>query len=198
MSYDASLFTTSNKSLGIGQGVPTDARSYFYDNSGSFAPRVFSSKNEVLSYLSDPKNRIGHFTIYILENGIVEQYWFRDGTADNQLIKIPTTPQKQIVSIVSSATLSPNAQTDRAMIITALSQNITINSPGAGEQLQEFIFRIKDDGIAIRSITWDTIYRGSADCQLPTQTLLTANCYLKFYFNVETNYWDLVTLINNV
>jgi hypothetical protein len=89
MAYNPSIHTTTNKPIGI-SGKPTEARSYYYD-SGSFSYRLYNSPEEVLSYLNTTTYRTGHFSIFILISGQVKEYWFRDGTADNNLVEKTTS-----------------------------------------------------------------------------------------------------------
>ena len=90
MSYNPSLFTATNKPLGVGQGVPTDARSYYYD-SDTFTNRVFASKAEVLAYMSDLNMRKGHVSYFYYETGIVKEGWWKEGTDDNQFVEKGTS-----------------------------------------------------------------------------------------------------------
>lgn len=86
MPYNPSLHTTSNKPYGI-QGLPIDARSYFYDES-LYSYRVYNNNAEVLSYLNIPDMRRGHFSIFIKDNlGVIYEWWFKDGVADIHLVK---------------------------------------------------------------------------------------------------------------
>ena len=105
---------------------------------------------------------------------------------------------KRIQSISSAATVTPNALTDDAVKITALAVNVTINAPsGTPSPMQELIFRIKDNGSAARTITWDAIYRTSTDLPLPGLTTVARTIYLKFIYNSDDTRWDLIGLINN-
>lgn len=110
MPYNGAKHTVFNKSVGIAQAVPTDARSYYYDEV-LFKYRPYVSTSEVLSYLSIPKYRTGQFPIFInstgtlnpngtITGGVVEEWWFRNGTADGDLVRKytegvpgPTGPQ---------------------------------------------------------------------------------------------------------
>jgi parallel beta-helix repeat (two copies) len=85
MSYNPSLHTVTNKALGIAQANPTDARSYFYDEA-LFKYRPYNSTAEVLTYLDKPDYRTGHVSAFIEEGGVINEYWFKDGTGDNDLV----------------------------------------------------------------------------------------------------------------
>lgn len=95
--YDPSLFTVTNKSLGIAQAVPTDARSQYWDNT-NFVARDYASTNEVWSYLNLPKYRYGHFPIYIhlggalggngvWTGGITQVWFFKDSVGNANLVR---------------------------------------------------------------------------------------------------------------
>lgn len=90
MPYIPSEHTVSNKSYGPAQGVPTDARSMFFDDN-LFIYRPYQSTAEVDTYLNIPKYKEGAFPIYINEGGTlningtfsggaVAEYWYPDPT----------------------------------------------------------------------------------------------------------------------
>lgn len=94
--YNPANFTVSNKSFGISQNVPTDARSQFYDAT-NFVMRDYASKSEVMTYLNLPKYRQGHFPVYIHNGGTLtgggvwiggttDIYVFKDSTDINSLV----------------------------------------------------------------------------------------------------------------
>jgi hypothetical protein len=96
MAYISSQHTVSNKPLGIGQAIPTDARSYYYQTD-IFKYRPYEDTAEVLAYLDTPASRTGQFSIFINDGtldtttgeftgGSVTEYWFKDGVADSDLV----------------------------------------------------------------------------------------------------------------
>jgi len=97
--YNPANFTVSNKSYGVSQAVPTDARSQYYD-AVNFVMRDYQSVSEVNTYLNLPKYRTGHFLIYIHNGGSLSAgvwtggttdiYIYKDGVADGDLIPFPT------------------------------------------------------------------------------------------------------------
>lgn len=97
--YNPANFTVSNKSYGVSQAVPTDARSQYYDGT-NFVMRDYQSVSEVNTYLNLPKYRTGHFLIYIHNGGSLSAgvwtggttdiYIYKDGVADGDLIPFPT------------------------------------------------------------------------------------------------------------
>lgn len=95
--YNPSLFTVTNKSIGIAQAVPTDGRSMFWDNT-NFVARDYASVNEVYSYLNLSKYRAGHFPVYIhlggtlggngiWAGGITQVWFFKDSVANANLVR---------------------------------------------------------------------------------------------------------------
>jgi len=95
--YSPSVHTVVSKPLGL-NGLTADARSYYYDAT-HFVYRPYQSTAEVLTYLSTTKNRQGNFPIYVnptgtinsstgvMTGGSVLEYWFKDGTADANLVQ---------------------------------------------------------------------------------------------------------------
>lgn len=110
--YNPSIFTTVNKSIGISQAVPTDARSQYWDAT-NFISRPYISTAEVLSYLNLPKYRTGNFLITINTGGTLNgngtitggtnaAYWFKDGVADGNLVLFTTGSNPGTVTNVTS------------------------------------------------------------------------------------------------
>ena len=83
MSYNPALFAAMNKSAGIANNIPTDARSYFLDVA-TWTPRPYNSIDEVLGYLRIT-TRGGHFSVYINIAGLIYEYWFKNGVNDSDL-----------------------------------------------------------------------------------------------------------------
>lgn len=93
--YNPSLGTTSNKSYAPAQGIPTDFRSYFWDQT-NFAARPYQSTAEVLTYLNLAKYRTGQFPIVVNTGGFLNLgvitggtnalWYFKNGTADSNLV----------------------------------------------------------------------------------------------------------------
>lgn len=99
------------------------------------------------------------------------------------------TPRVQ--SVASSATVTPNADSDDMVVITAQAVGLTLANPsGTPVQGQKLIIRILDNGTA-RSINFGAGYRGMANT-LPTTTTLNKVLYLGFLYNSTSSFWDLV------
>lgn len=79
-------------------GFPIDSRSFFYDEA-NFVRRAFVSTAEVLAYFDTPFKREGMFYVFVNSTGTLQPdgtilggervaYWWKEGTADNQLIVV--------------------------------------------------------------------------------------------------------------
>lgn len=108
--YTPSKHTLTSKSLGISTGSATDARSMYYDEA-LFLQRPYQSVEEVIGTLNTATKRKGCFPIFIhtgilnsngtFSYGNVEEWWFRNGTADVDLVKkYPITDDAAIVEYV--------------------------------------------------------------------------------------------------
>lgn len=96
-------------------------------------------------------------------------------------------------SVVSAATVTPNADTNDRVIITALAVACQLLNPTPTTMRfdgQRIIVRIKDNGTA-RALTYDTQYRAMGTA-LPATTVISKTLYLTFVFNAADTKWDLV------
>lgn len=129
-----SLGTTSNKAYAPAQAVPTDFRTYYYDQT-NFVMRAYQSTSEVLAYLNLAKYRTGQFPIVVnnggtLSGGVITGgtntlYYFKDGVADaNLVIMIPSAS-----TTCTGCLLAANNLSDLLNIPTALT-NLGIGSMG--------------------------------------------------------------------
>lgn len=101
------------------------------------------------------------------------------------------TPRVQSVS--DAATITPNADNDDCVDITAIAQGFTIANPsGTPVNFQRLVIRIKDNGTA-RAITWGNGYVAGG-VSLPTTTVLSKILNLGFVYNTANslNKWQLV------
>jgi len=120
------------------------------------------------------------------------------GTTDTQtLTNKRITPRVQ--SVADAATVTPNADTNDAVDITAIAQAFAINNPsGTPVNFQELTIRIKDDSTP-RAITWDA---GYVPCgvALPTTTSSSKIMINKFIYNTANalNKWMLVSSVVEV
>lgn len=100
---------------------------------------------------------------------------------------------KRVQSVSDAATVTPNADSDDAVDITAIAQAFTIANPsGTPTNFQTLLIRIKDDGTA-RAITWGSGYVAGG-VSLPSTTILSKILNLGFIYNTANslNKWQLV------
>lgn len=101
------------------------------------------------------------------------------------------TPRVQ--SVTSSATVTPNADNDDAVKVTAQAAGLTLANPsGTPTAMQAMIVRIKDNGTA-RSLTYGSQYR-AIGVSLPTTTVISKTLYLGLVWNSDDTKWDVVGL----
>jgi hypothetical protein len=100
-------------------------------------------------------------------------------------------------TLSNGATITIAADSTDFYSVTALAQSTTFASPtGTPVDGQKLTVRVKDDGTA-RSISWNSIFRGSADLALPTITLASKTMYLGFVYNSADSKWDMVARLGN-
>lgn len=100
---------------------------------------------------------------------------------------------QRVQSVSDAATITPNADSDDAVDITAIAQAFTIaNASGTPTNFQRLTIRIKDNGTA-RAITWGTDYVAGG-VALPSTTVLSKILTLGFIYNTANslNKWQLV------
>jgi len=112
------------------------------------------------------------------------------GTTDTQ-----TLTNKRITSrvqtVASAATVTPNADADDAVIITAQAEALTLANPsGTPTEGQKLLIRIKDN-LTARAISYGSQYRALGNT-LPTPTTLGKILYLTLIWNSADTKWDLV------
>lgn len=134
----AAKYTISNKPYGPAQGVPTDARSMFYDTV-KFVFRPYMSTTEVINYLNLAKYREGRFPILInsggirnsttgiLTGGVNTEYWFAGCTADSCLgVKLePSNPRW--FSVKDYGATGWGVTSDRTAITAAIAAAENVN-----------------------------------------------------------------------
>jgi hypothetical protein len=108
------------------------------------------------------------------------------------IAKLKAVPRVQ--SVTNSATITPNADADDAVDITAISQAFTIANPtGTPVNKQKLIIEIKDNGTA-RAITFGSAYVAGG-VSLPTTTVSSKILVLGFIYSTANslNKWRLVS-----
>lgn len=99
------------------------------------------------------------------------------------------TPRVQTVA--SAATVTPNADADDVVTITAQAEALTLANPsGTPTEGQKLTIRIKDNTTA-RAISFGSQYRALGNT-LPTTTTISKTLYLGLVYNSTDTKWDLV------
>ena len=102
-------------------------------------------------------------------------------------------PTANIQTEVSASTITPNIETTKLVVTSALAAALTIAAPtGTAQEGQELTFRFKDNGTA-RALTWNAIfedYTGS----LPTTTTAGKTVYIGCKYNLINTKWDVVAV----
>lgn len=99
----------------------------------------------------------------------------------------------RVQSVTSSATVTPNSDTDDLVIITAQAASLIIANPtGTPTEGQALLIRIKDNGTA-RAVSFGSEYR-AIGITLPTTTVLSKTMYLGCVRNVADTKWDVIGL----
>jgi hypothetical protein len=112
---------------------------------------------------------------------------------DAQYRSVTTRLFPPVQSVTSSATVTPNADSDGLVIITAQAAGLTIAAPsGTPTQGQRLMIRIKDNGTA-RSITWNAIFR-AIGVTLPTTTVISKTHYIGAVYNSTDTKWDVLAV----
>lgn len=114
------------------------------------------------------------------------------GTSDTQTLTNKRITAR-VQSVTSSATVTPNADSDDMVVITAQAAGLTFASPsGTPTQGQRLLIRIKDNGTA-RSITWNAVYR-AIGVTLPTTTVISKTHYIGLIYNSTDSKWDALAV----
>lgn len=97
----------------------------------------------------------------------------------------------RVSTTASSATPTPNADTDDQYTVTALAAGATFGAPtGTPTDGQNLTIRIKDNGTA-RTLAWNAIYR-PITITMPTTTVISKTMYLGMKYNSADTRWDVL------
>jgi hypothetical protein len=124
-------------------------------------------------------------------------------TVPAALLSVGSTSQFQVNSngrilprvgtTASSATPTPNADTDDLYTVTALAADATFGAPsGTSVNGQKLMIRVKDNGTA-RALAWNAIYR-AVGATLPTTTVISKTLYLGMVYNSADSKWDVLAV----
>jgi len=99
--------------------------------------------------------------------------------------------QTRVQSVTSAATVTPNADTDDMVVVTAQAEALTVANPsGTPTQGQGLVIRLEDNGTT-RAITWGDDYRPFDSVTLPTATATDIN-YIACVYNSTDAVWDVI------
>ena len=113
--------------------------------------------------------------------------WSQNGT-----LRIGS-PTANIQTVASATTVTPNVDTTKMEIVSALASALTIAAPtGTPTEAQELTFRIKDNGNAY-GLTWNAIFVDYTGA-LPTTTVAGKTVYIGCKYNVVDTKWDVVAV----
>jgi hypothetical protein len=97
----------------------------------------------------------------------------------------------RVQSTASAATVTPNADADDCVSITAQAAALTLANPtGTPTSMQPITLRIKDNGTA-RTIGYGSQYR-AIGITLPTTTVVGKTIYLGMMYNSADTKWDVI------
>ena len=103
---------------------------------------------------------------------------------------------KRVGSTTSSATPTPDADSQDIYALTALATGATFGAPtGTPTNGQPLLIRVKDNGTA-RSLAFNAAFRFPSDIPAPTTTTLSKTMYLGFVWNSADSKWDCVAFID--
>ena len=96
-------------------------------------------------------------------------------------------------TVSSTATLTPNIDSNSLEQITAQSTGLTVAAPTGTPFLgQKLVINITDNGTA-RAITWNAIYN-VVGVTLPVTTTISKSLYVGCIYNSNTSNWDVVAV----
>lgn len=98
----------------------------------------------------------------------------------------------RISTVASTATLTPDADTQDITAITAQAGALSIAAPtGTPTNGQALIIRIKDNGV-VRTVAWNAVYSAFTSIDLRTSTVASKTLLFHFVYNSTDSVWDLL------
>lgn len=126
--------------------------------------------------------------------GIIYYYDFT-----NNVWKSTAATARRVQSVTDAATVTPAADTNDCVDITALAQAVTIAQPtGTPTNFQKLIIRFKDNGTA-RAITWNAAFVAGG-VALPSTTVLSKILTTGFFYNTANslNKWQCLATAQEI
>jgi len=171
------------------------AKLLYLQNAGGTYKITLSHAN-VLSVAANRFVGVGNADIVIPAGGAVTLLYTVEEARWRALGQVqPHVTREQ--TVVSAATLTPNADEDDIVSVTAQAGSLVIANPSPAYtvvQGQKLIIRLKDDNTTGRNIDWTTSgsqYR-AIQSALPDWTTKGKVTYLGFIYNATDTKWDLV------
>jgi len=105
---------------------------------------------------------------------------------------IPSYLAPRVVTMATTATLTPNANNTDVAAISAQAGALTIAAPtGAPVDGQALIIRIRDNG-NIRALTWNAAYTAFTPENLRTATVVGKTFLFQFIYSLAETQWQLI------
>lgn len=127
---------------------------------------------------------------YVINNASTSQAGVTQSELDAALA-LKADLISRVQSVVSAATVTPNADADDGVKITAQAEALILANPsGTPTEMQGIVIRIKDNGTA-RAITYGNQYR-VIGTTLPTTTVISKTIYIAILYNFTDTKWDVI------
>jgi hypothetical protein len=137
---------------------------------------------------------------FVVNGGDVGQVMIRDAFQPDGwgFASLPSRAPR-VTSIVSSATPTPNADTDDLYTLTALAEDATFATPeGTPANGQKLLIRVLDDGTT-RALIYSSDY-ANGGAALPSTTIPSKTLRLELMFNADNglNKWQCVGVVQEI
>lgn len=107
----------------------------------------------------------------------------------------PVAPAiKTVVALTDAATIATDASLGDEFWVT-LGGSRTMGNPTNPVSGQFIAYRLKQDGVGLRLITWSSKFRFGVDVPVPVLTVTAAKTdYIGFQYNEVDDKWDCISL----
>ena len=126
-------------------------------------------------------------------NGLIfTRRWSASSTNWSAWVQVAGYVERAVDTYTSVSTITPNSEVFKQLNVTALSGSLVITAPSSIQSTDAltFIYRIKDDGVTPRSLTWNNFTE--IGVTLPSTTTLNKTLYVGTIYNLSTLSWDVV------